>query len=873
MFAQEDEESDTAISPIAKEVTNAIDSLKKDGFSDSVTVSYGEQGDIETTVVYFAKDSVRFDVVNRIMHLYNEAKITYGTVVLEAGYIKVDWQNFTLTAHALKDTSGAAIGIPIFTDEGQNYNADSIKYNFKTGKGLVKGIVTQQEDGFLQSDRAKRLPDGTLFNASSLYTTCDLKEPHFAIHARKLKLNPGKNVVSGPFNLEINGIPTPLGFAFGMFPMPDKRNSGLIIPTYGESADRGYFLRDGGFYWAVNDYLSMRFLGQIYTAGGWGTTLDANYKKRYAYSGNLNLSYNKVVRQGDAFDDNITKDFWIKWSHAPVPRGTGRFSANVNFGTATYNQNNSFNVSNFLRSSFNSSVSYSKSFPGSPFSLSANVRHNQNVQTDEVHVLPELNFTMNRVFPFKKFLRSGSKSPLAALNVSYSFRSKADLTNNIGPISVSGATNTIQTDYDNLPDTILFNFNNASLIFEEANYGGVHRIPISTSINVLKYFQLTPNFTYEEYWYPKRLNYEWDETEEALRIEEEDGFYRAYSFNTNLSASTTFYNFFYFKNKLPIKAIRQLITPSASLGYRPDFESEAYGFYQTVQVDTSGEIRNLSRFAGSIYGGPSGGKSESFTISLETQFEAKVASKKDTITGEKKVQLLRMNTSYNVLADSFNLSNINFTTNAKLWNNKISLTLRGVFDPYAYDPTYDEDGVLQSQTRTPQYTWNEGQGLRLSSMTVSANTRLSPEGFKGGDDPLQRSTAAGQDPRQAVLDDIAAHPDRYVDFNIPWSLNLRYNLRYSKTGFDEPTIAQTLDFSGDLSLTEKWKMTFSSGYDFSQKDFSYTSLGINRDLHCWEMAVSWIPFGVRQSYSIDIRVKSAILKDLKVSKRNLWYDQ
>ncbi|MGB0525405.1 MAG: putative LPS assembly protein LptD [Flammeovirgaceae bacterium] len=590
-LAQDNEELDEgAPFKIAKDVELAAnDSVNKtQGILDSMTVSYGKKGDIETTVVYFAKDSVRFDVINRIMYLYNEAKITYGSIILEAGYIAVDWQNFTLTAHALKDTSGRAIGIPIFTDDDQNYNADSIKYNFKTGKGIVKGIVTQQDDGFLQSDKAKRLPDGTLYNSSSLYTTCDLKEPHYAIHARKLKLNPSKNVVSGPFNLEINGIPTPVGFAFGMFPMPDKRNSGLIVPTYGESVDRGFFLRDGGFYWAVNDYLSMRFLGQIYSAGGWGTSMDANYKKRYAYSGTLNLSYNKVVRQGDAFDDDVTKDFWIKWNHAPVPRGTGRFSANVNFGTQTFNQNNSLNVDNFLSSTFSSSVSYSKSFPGTPFSLSTNIRHNQNVQTNVVKVFPEANLTMNRIFPLKKVFRSGSKSPLALLNFSYTFNSKMDLTNDIGPVSVPGASSTIQSDYDNLPDTIAFNFNNLSLIFDRSEYGAVHRIPISTQITLLKYFQFTPNLTYEEYWYPKRLNYEWDETEKAVRVTEENGFHRAYSFNTSVSARTTFYNFFYFKEKLPIRAIRQLITPSASFGYRPDFQDPKFDFYQNVQVDENG---------------------------------------------------------------------------------------------------------------------------------------------------------------------------------------------------------------------------------------------------------------------------------------------
>jgi len=845
-----------------------------EGFTDSVEVSYGEQGDIETTVIYYAKDSVRFDVINRVMHLYNEAKITYGAIVLEAGYIRVDWNKFTLTAHAIKDSTGEVIGIPIFTDDDQNYNADSIKYNFKSGKGVVKGIVTQQGEGFLQSDLAKKLPDGTLYNASSRYTTCDLKEPHFAIHARRLKLNPGKNVVAGPFNLEIAGIPTPVGFAFGMFPMPDKRTSGIIIPTYGEAQDRGFFLRDGGFYWAVSDYLSMRFLGRIYTEGGWGLGLDANYRKRYAYSGMFNVSYNKVVRQTDSFEDDITRDFWVRWNHTPVPKGTGRFSANVNFGTQTFNQNNSFNVNNLISTSFNSNVSYNKTFPGTPFSMSANIRHQQNVQTSAVNVRPELGLTMNRIFPLQKAFRTGSKNPLALLNLSYTFNTRMDITNDISRRSVSGASNTIQSDFDELPDTLQFNLTNLPTILERSEFGGVHRIPISTTVTLFKYLQLTPSMNYEEYWYPKRLNYTWDETEEALRIEEDNGFHRAYSFDTSVGARTTFFNFFYFKN-LPIKAIRQLITPSASFSYRPDFEDERFGFFQQdVQVDAEGTRQNLSRYQGFIFGSPRGGRSESFTLSLETQFEAKVKSEKDTLNGGvKKVPLLRMNTGYDVLADSFNLRIINFATNAKLWANRINLTVSGVIDPYAYSANFDEDGNLQSQRRINSFTWNEGQGLRISTLTVSANTRLSPEGLKGAGDPLQQSTSAGQDATQALLDDIAANPDNYVDFNIPWSLNLSYNVNIRNTGFQPADVTQTIRFNGDLSLTQKWKITYSSGYDFRRREFSITQLGIIRDLHCWEMAVNWTPFGQFESFNVDIRVKSSILKDLKVSRRNTFIDR
>jgi hypothetical protein len=837
------------------------------------TVYFGEKGDIETAVVYSARDSIRFDIIKRLMYLYGEATITYGDVKLTAGYVELDWLHNTIRANALSDSTGKGEGIPVFTDKDTDYNADSIYYNFKTQKGVVKGIITQQGEGFLRADKAKRLADGTLYNATSIYTTCDLEHPHYAIRARKLKLNNDKNIVAGPFNLVINDIPTPLGFGFGLFPFPNKKSSGLIVPTYGEAQDRGFFLRDGGFYWAVNDYLSARFLGQIYSLGGWGSTLDMDYKKRYNYSGRLNFSYNKVVRTGNDDEKDINKDFWVRWNHSPIPRGSSRFSASVNFGTATYNQNNSFNVTNYLSSSFNSNISYSKTFTGTPFSFSANLRHNQNIQTEIATVTPEANLSMNRVFPFKKIVKN-SKSPLAQLNVGYTGNTKLDISNNLSRRSYGFST--IQPEFDEIgDDTLQFNGENISTLFERSKYGAIHKIPISTGITVAKYFQVTPSLNYTEYWYPRKLNYKWSDAEQAVVVTEEQGFNRAYEYSTALGASTTFYLFYNFKENVPVRAIRQLITPSASLGYRPDFEDEKYGFFQNVQVDSIGTMQNVSRFQSFLFGSPAGGRSESLNVNLETQFEAKVKSKKDTVNGGmKKINLLRASTSYNVLADSFNLANISFVTNAKVWGERVSLTFNGSIDPYGYIPIYDEEGNFSSQRRSKTFAWNSGQGIgSLSRMTISANTQLTPEGLKGGDDPMKKSTSDGQDPNQALLDDIAANPDQYIDFNIPWTLNLRYNLNYSKTGFADPNITQSLTFSGDVSLTEKWKIDFTSGYDFTNKKFSFTSIGINRDLHCWQMAVSWVPFGERQSYTLDIRVKSSILQDLKVSKRNVWFDR
>ena len=855
--------------PVGRRPKPAADTTSKQAITD--TLSVGEEGDVETTVVYSAKDSIRFHLPSRTLYLFGEAKIEYGDINLEAGLVNISLRTNTLEAYSTFDSLGQRLEVPVFKDKSESFQADTIVYNFKTNKGLVRGVVTEQEGGLVRSELTKKMPDGTLYNARARYTTCDLEHPHFAIRASKLKMKPNKYVVSGPFNLEINEIPTPIGFPFGVFPMPEKRTSGLIVPAYGESTDRGYFLRDGGYYWAINDYMDLSLMGQIYSLGGWGATADFQYKKRYAFSGGLNISYNRIVRENSNFEEGITNDFWVRWNHSPVSRGTSRFSASVNAGTSTYNANNSFSVDNYISPAFNSNISYSKNFTGTPFSMSANVRHNQNVQTGEVNIFPELGVNMTRVYPFKGMVKN-QKSPLAQLNFSYTFKSKFELSNT--GLGRNFSFESIQENEIQSDSVYKFNLDNAEFLLGEARYGAKHSIPVSTTLTLFKYFQVTPSLQYEEIWYPERLNYEWDPDEERVRVNEEQGFFRANTFNLNAGANTTFYMFYYFKGDR-IRAIRQLITPSVSLGYQPDFTDPRYGYYQEVQTRADGTVQSLSRFDGSIYGSPRGGKRENVNINLESQFEMKVKDEQDTVKGVKKIPILRVSTGYDVLADSFNLQDIRLTTNAKLFNDKLNVTVSGVIDPYAYLANYSEQtGELVSQRRTPNLAIQAGQGIgTLSRMNLSLSTRLSPKGLKGGGNPMDKSRAAGQDPQQELLDDIKANPDRYIDFNIPWSLNLRYNLNYSQTGFREPNIAQTVTFSGDLSLTEKWKINVRSSYDFQQKEFGFTQIGIDRDLHCWQMNVSWTPFGRRQSYSIDIRVKSSLLQDLKVSKRNVWFDR
>ncbi|UZR94522.1 putative LPS assembly protein LptD [Chondrinema litorale] len=848
-----------------------------------------QEGPIETTIKYFAKDSLNYDPINGTVYLYGEAKVTYGDMTIEAAEIQYNMAGKTVHANGVPDSTGTLTGIPIFTQGGQTYNAENMTYNMETEKGIISGIVTQQGDGYIKSGKVKRTPDNAMYAAGNIYTTCNLEEPHFGIRSKELKIVPNKYVISGPFNFELNGVPTPLGFAFGLFPFSDKRSAGIVVPTYGESSTRGFYLRNGGFYLPVGDYMGVQLLGQIYSLGGWGASIDSDYKVRYKFSGGLSFSYNKVITQQDNLEDTETTDYWLRWNHSPVSKGNSRFSASVNVGSSTYNRNNSFSTEDYISASFNSSVSYSKTFEGTPFTGSANLRINQNVNTGVTDLYPEANLSMRRIYPFKG--NSTKKNPLTQLNVSYSVSTKAQVTNEEDNISFPFTTledleeetdtETDDDDDDDLPDDLFANF---SRFLNDAQYGAIHKIPVSTNLTLLKFFQLSPSFSYNEYWYPQKFNYTYVEEEDAVRVTEEPGFTRAYDYTSSVGMSTRLYTFYYPKIG-KVEGIRHMITPSVSYSYRPDFSDPRYGFFQYVQKDETGETYSkVSRFQGALYGAPSSGKSSSVSFSLSNQIEAKVRAKPDS-TGKaesKKVPILQslsLSTSYNFAADSFNLSNISMSARTQLFKNVpfingLSVNLSGTLDPYTYvldDVTFDDDGDMTiSQHRIPEYAWDTGNGIgQLTSASLALSTSLSPKKKNEKDKDVEPKSAREKE----ELEFIENNPNLYVDFSVPWSLRLSYNLRYSKTGFKESTVVQTLTFSGDVSFTEKWKIGFRSSYDFEEKGFGFTSLNISRDLHCWQMSMSWIPFGARQSYNIDISVRSSILQDLKLSKRNTWYDR
>ena len=511
------------------ETTIRLDSVQ----SDSI-VSPQRRSDIETTINYDSRDSIRFNAQSQQVFMYGESHIDYGDITLEAERTKVDWGARVIHASYITDSTGNAIGKPVYTDGPDVYATDDIIYNFKTRRALIKGVVTQQDEAFMHGADVKKNSRDELFIKGAGYTTCDLAEPHFEIKSNKIKVIPGNKVVSGPFNLRFRDLPTPLFFPFGMFPQPKKKASGIVFPSYGEENRRGFFLREGGYYLAVNDYIDARLTGDIYSKGGNALNFISNYYKRYAYRGTFNFSYNKTVT------DNVenpleTNDYWLRWNHSPQSKGNSSVSASVSAGTSTYNSNNNLINQDFSRSinsQFTSNISYRNSLPRTPFNMSLNLRHSQNLQTKIVNLtLPDFTLNMNRIYPFKNLIKS-SKSPLAKLNFSHNFVSRNEISN--GPINEPSGF-TIANSNPLSDSTLAFKSENFDAILDRSKVGGQHSIPVSTSLTVFKYFTLNPSFNYRELWYTKELDYTFIPEENAVRVDTVKGFSRAGSWSGSAS--------------------------------------------------------------------------------------------------------------------------------------------------------------------------------------------------------------------------------------------------------------------------------------------------------------------------------------------------
>jgi hypothetical protein len=840
-------------------------SLESDTISSDTVEAKPSVGDIETTILYDAKDSIKMDVVNQIFRLYGEAVIVYGQIELSAAEIEINYITKLIRAKGRTDSLGNVEGKPVFKDGGDVFYTDDMTYNFDTRKAIINGVVTEQQEANIRGEKVYKNERDELFINKAIYTTCNKPEPHFHIQANKIKMIPNKKVMVGPFHMRVKDMPIPVGFAFGMFPIPKEKSSGVVVPTYGYERRRGYFLRNGGYYFAINDYVDLETTVDLYSKGSWGLNMGSTYKKRYAFNGRFSLRYNKQVAEAEG-DSTVVNDFWLNWSHSPQSKGNSRFSASVSMGSSSFNQNNpGFDLQNTLNQDFNSSVSYSTSFRNTPFSLNMSSRLQQNIQTGVYNVLlPDFSFNMNRQTPFKNI---GNKdSWYSKLNFSWTMTGTNQVSNNIRFENNEGE------QVDSVYDFTAANFN---VLWQNAQNGIRHRIPISTSVKALKYFTLSPSFNYDEIWYFKKLDYRYDEQRDEILTDTLNTFSRVFSYSASASLNTRLYGTVYFK-KGNINAIRHVMTPSVSLSYRPDFSAEQFGYYQEVQSDSLGNTQLLSRYAGFAYGAPGRGESASANFSLSNNIEMKVKAKDDSTQEFRKIKIfdnLSLSTGYNFLADSFKLSSFNFNGRTRLFKDKVDLNFGGTIDPYIYE-LQSADGERLRQTQRDILAWNAGQGLgQLSRFNFALSMNLNPEARDKKNQIRDELDDADLSPEeQLMLEYIENNPDLYVDFKVPWNLRVNYNFNYSRRGFDDAQITQSIQFRGDVSLTEKWKMNFSSGFDFVKGEFTQTSMGLSRDLHCWQMAFNWVPFGRYESYNLTINAKSSILQDLKVNRQRSWWD-
>ena len=861
-FGQTKNNSTTIIneSDTSQTISKQLDSLKSDS-------------EIETTINYNAKDSIYYDLKTQIIKLYGNSSIDYGNINLKAHEIMVDWNKQTLDANFMRDSTGLKIGKPIFTENNQSYETDKITYNFNSKKAIISGIVTQLDDAYMQGEKVKKNELDELYIHDAKYTTCNLADPHFHIATKKLKVIPGKKVISGPFHLKFGNVPTPLGFIFGMFPQPKETVSGIIMPSYGEEKRRGFYLREGGYYFAVSDYFDLRLTGDIYSKGSYGTTIATNYKKRYAYNGSLKFNYNKS-KTGEIESPFESNDFSFSWTHTPSSKGrSSRFSSSVNFQTNSYNQNKNLVQSNFnqsINAQFNSNISYSKTFKGSPFNISTNLRHSQNVQNKKVNLtLPDLSYNMSRIYPFKNMGKLG-KTALGKISISHRFTGKIELTNGSSSSSLN-SINVINSS-DSFNKQVDFNMGNINTIVDRSKIGGKHTIPISTSFNILKFFTVSPSINYNEIWYLKKLNYTYNEVENGVEIDTTNGFSRAWSYNTALSLSTRIYGTVFFK-KGKIKAIRHVITPEISLTYSPDFTQKKYGYYENIQINNEGETRLLSKYENFLYGSPRIGSSASMNFYIGNNLEMKVIDENDTISGTKKIKIfenLSFSGNYNFLADSFQLSPIRFNTRTSFFKRLINVSLSGTIDPYAYklDSISETNQIYQRRINELAIKNNQGLGS-LAFINMALGMRFSAKDFQSPEEEDEKESRFGT---RREIDYINSNIAEYVDFDVPWSINASYNLNRRKIGYNDPTITQTITMSGDISISEKTKISMRSGYDFKNKMLTQTSINATRDLHCWRIRFNWVPFGRFQSYNLSISAVSALLQDLKLEKRSRFFD-
>jgi hypothetical protein len=863
------------------------------------------KGDINTTIVYSATDSINSSLDKKIMKLYGDAHIKYGEIELEADVITIDYNQSTIHAKGSLDSTGRRVGFPVFTNGNEQYEAHEMTYNLKTKKAVIHEVVTKQGDALMHSNNVFKTADNNILARRSAYTTCDLPDPHYRIISTKAKAIPGDKVVSGPFYMEFNHVPLPVGFAFGMFPSQIKATSGIIMPTYGEENRRGFFLRGGGYYFNINEFLDLTVTGDIYTKGSSALRFDSKYKVRYKYNGNFNFAYTSNRVSNSIEDLSRSKDFSLRWSHTPETKGNGRFSASVNGGTSSFTNNNFLGVNtnpqqvrlDNTTTKMNSNVSYSQTFPRAGITLGVNARHDQDLITKRYNFsLPDVSMNVNNIYPFRKIAKGISS--LENINIRLSTTATNQITNSLGvqpkissntgePIVLNGQIVTIDS-------VAPFNLANMSTFLRNAKKGIRHTVPLATSVKVLKYLTLSPSINVNELWYFDRLSWALDSTRtKAVAVDTMPGFNRITNFQFSMGLQTRIYGTRNFKAGSRIKAIRHVINPSISYSFQPDYTNPKYGYYQkfnalrnprAVLTRPDGALGSklrpddfteivVARHQNFIYGASAQGRSQAVSFGINNSVEMKVKGKEDSVA--RKVSLLNslsISSGYNFYATQFKLSQFGVSANTNVLDNKVNLNFNATLDPYQYrlDSIAEKTGLIY-QTRIERLVWRDRLSLgNLTSASFAFSTNLNPKGNEKDKDTKAKISQSNLD--DADKQDLMQRADAYVDFSIPWNVRLNYNVTYNKQGFLPSKVVQSLRLNGDFSLSENWKIAYNTGYDFELKQFTQTNFSLTRDLHCWTMSFNWVPFGQFQSYNFFIGIKSAMLKDLKINRTRSFFD-
>jgi len=827
-------------------VINAQDSTKTDSIIAPKEL-------LEDIIKKKAVDYIANDFRSRKTTLYNNAELYYQDIELKAGIIIIDYKNNLAFAKGIIDSSGVYLQRPQFKQGIQESEQDSLIYNFKNERAVIYNTRTEQNGVIIRGQITKRENDSVLYINKAHFTTSTKEKPDYEIVTKNIKVVPGKKIVGGLSQLYLADVPTPAILPFFYAPISKERSaSGFLIPSWSENNSQGFSLQNGGYYFAINDYVNLSVLGDVYTNGSWGLRFESSYALRYKFSGNFRLRFENLITSQRGFSDYSKRNnFNLQWSHSQSTQSNpnSRFSASVNFGSSQYFREslNEINIGQTVTNTFSSSISYYKKFVDTPFNMNMSLTHTQNTNTERIDMsLPSLQISMDRIYPFAPKVGS-KKNPIHNLGLSYNF----DLQNRIS------TTEELFLKKE---------------MFDNARSGAKHTSSLSTNLKVLKYITLSPNVNYKEVWYLKTTDQQYDETTNTVVKDTVNGFEAFREYSGGVSASTTLYGMFNFK-KGRLKSIRHVVRPSVSFNYRPDF---SFYYDEVQQSEDPDNVREFSPFEGGVFGQPSRGLSSSIGIGINSTLEAKVMPKDSTETEAKKISILKnlnFSSSYNIAADSLQWSPVRVTAGTALFDNKLNLNANASLDPYALNA---------SGVRINTFNVNNGGSLfRLTSASLSANYSLSNETFsKKKTDKKKEASTTTSDPNSVSLfgsgmttrnekDDQDESNDKVAKLfgaTIPWTMSLRYSMSYSNSRRQNEISNNSLQFSGKVELSPKWNVGFSSGYDVKRKGITYTNLSFERDLDSWRMSFNWVPFG-NTTYYFFIGVKSSILSDLKYDQR------